>query len=57
MLYVYPHRAEELAEYEEFIIGLFAAVQPTTLHYRVINLDKAIRVHVTKDNRLTLASY
>jgi hypothetical protein len=42
IFYVYPHRADELAEYEEFIIGLFTAVWPAALHYKVINLDKAI---------------
>jgi hypothetical protein len=55
--YVYPHRADELSEYEEFIIGLFAAVRPSSLHFKVLNLDKAIRVHVAKDNRLSLVSF
>jgi hypothetical protein len=55
--YVYPHRADELSEYEEFIIGLFAAVRPSSLHFKVLNLDKAIRVRVAKDNRLSLVSF
>jgi hypothetical protein len=57
ILYVYPHWVDELSEYKEFIIRLFAAVRPTALHYKVINLNKAIMVRVTKDNRLSLISY
>jgi hypothetical protein len=57
ILYVFPHRAEELAEYEEYIIGLFAAVQDSGQHHRVLDLDRAIRVRVAKDNKLSLTSF
>jgi hypothetical protein len=57
ILYVFPHRAKELAGYEEYIIGLFAASRPSSLHYRVLNLDKAIRVRVAKDNKLTFTTF
>jgi hypothetical protein len=57
ILYVFPHRSKELPGYEEYVIRLFAAVRPSSLHYRVLNLDKAIRVQVAKDNQLTLTSF
>jgi hypothetical protein len=54
---LYTHRADELSEYEEFISGLFATGRPAALHYKVINLNKAIRVCIAKDNRISLVSY
>ena len=57
ILYVYPHWAKELARYERYIIRLFAAVWPTALPSQVLDLNKAIQVHIVKDNKLTLNSF
>ena len=43
-LFAYPHRADEFAGYERFIIGQFAAQGNPDQHYRVLNLDHAIRL-------------
>ncbi|KAF8577706.1 hypothetical protein K439DRAFT_1364045, partial [Ramaria rubella] len=43
-LFTYPHRANELSDYKDFIIGLFASVDDVLCHYKVINLNKAIRM-------------
>jgi hypothetical protein len=57
VLYVYPHRADEFSQYEEFIIGQFAAMECPGDHHRVLDLDKAIRVRVARDNKLSLTSF
>jgi len=50
----FPHRAGELAEYTEYIIGLFAATD-VHFHDRVILFDKAVqcRVGARRDLELT----
>ncbi|KIJ28300.1 hypothetical protein M422DRAFT_270448 [Sphaerobolus stellatus SS14] len=55
ILYLYPNRREELATYENFIIGQFAATKPDE-HRRVIALDKAIRKEAARVNNCTLTT-
>ncbi|KAF8585603.1 hypothetical protein K439DRAFT_1615876 [Ramaria rubella] len=57
VLFAYPHRSKEFEDYERFIIRQFAALQETTLHLRVINLDWAIRLRVARSNRFLLTSF
>ena len=57
VLYAYPHRAEEFAQYEEFIIGQFSALDDVREHIKVINLDRAIRLRISRGNALSLISY
>ncbi|KAF8583625.1 hypothetical protein K439DRAFT_1348218, partial [Ramaria rubella] len=52
ILFAYLHRADELFEYKEFIIGHFTAMDDIATHYKVINLDKAIR-----SNSFSLIAY
>lgn len=42
ILFLFPHRKEELDSYAEYIESLFAAKQPSS-HHRVILFDSAIR--------------
>ena len=42
VLFTYPHKGREFADYERFIIGQFAAFIDPTQHVHVILLDKAI---------------
>ncbi|KAF8573200.1 hypothetical protein K439DRAFT_1376141, partial [Ramaria rubella] len=39
VLFAYPHRTKELKDYQHFIIAQFTALQDTSLHARVINLN------------------
>ncbi|KAF8589813.1 hypothetical protein K439DRAFT_1331586, partial [Ramaria rubella] len=52
VLYAYPHRVDELAQYERFIIGQFHAIHNVALHSRIIHLDQAIRGRVSRSNTL-----
>ena len=56
VLFLYPHRKKELAEYQRFIAGQFAAITVPE-HHRVIDLDRAIRKRVTRTNNLALTSF
>ncbi|KAF8574502.1 hypothetical protein K439DRAFT_1372247, partial [Ramaria rubella] len=42
ILFAYPHHAKVLEDYQCFIIRKFAALQETSLHSHVINLNHAI---------------
>ncbi|KAF8573794.1 hypothetical protein K439DRAFT_922854 [Ramaria rubella] len=57
ILFAYPHRERELDEYSRFIIGQFKALQDTSLHTRVIDLDRMIRLRVSRSNIHLLTSY
>jgi len=52
----FPHRAGELAEYAEYIIGLFAATD-VHFHDRVILFDKAVRRRVGTHRDLELMDF
>ncbi|KAF8579336.1 hypothetical protein K439DRAFT_1266864, partial [Ramaria rubella] len=54
ILFAYPHRADKLFEYKEFIIGHFAPMDDITTHYKVINLDKLIRMRISRSNSFSL---
>ncbi|KAF8580192.1 hypothetical protein K439DRAFT_1357684, partial [Ramaria rubella] len=56
-LFAYPHRANELSDYKDFIIGLFTSMDDMSCHYRVINLNKAIRMRVSKSNAFSLITF
>ncbi|TDL13990.1 hypothetical protein BD410DRAFT_679003, partial [Rickenella mellea] len=49
----YPHRGEELDTYYDAIINYFN-VTIETEHYRIINLDKSIRLRVAGSNSISL---
>jgi hypothetical protein len=57
ILFAYPHRADELEEYEWYVIGQFAAFSDVSQHYRILNLDRAIRLRVSQSNDLLLVSF
>jgi hypothetical protein len=57
VLFAYPHRASELGEYEQFIIGQFAAFSDVTQHFRILNLDRAICLCISQSNKLLLISF
>ena len=52
----FPHRAGELAEYAEYIIGVFAATD-VHFHDRVISFDKAVRRRVGSRRDLELTNF
>jgi hypothetical protein len=56
IFYVYPHRSDELAEYEEFVIETFVA-SDSAEHRRVLDRDRAILARVVTDNKLCLSSF
>ncbi|KAJ7821242.1 hypothetical protein B0H13DRAFT_1558666, partial [Mycena leptocephala] len=55
-LFLFPHRARELAGYRDHIIGLFTATH-ATFHGRIIELDKAIRKRVVQRRELELTEF
>jgi hypothetical protein len=57
VLFAYPHCAEELEEYEQYLIGQFAAFSDISQHYRILNLDRAIRLRVSQLNDILLISF
>ncbi|KAI9064554.1 hypothetical protein FKP32DRAFT_1714216 [Trametes sanguinea] len=56
VLYVYPHREQELRTYYDQINGFFAAVSELEA-FRIINLDRAIRGEVGRSNTLLLSDF
>ncbi|KAI9063516.1 hypothetical protein FKP32DRAFT_1534729, partial [Trametes sanguinea] len=56
VLYVYPHREQELRTYYDQINGFFAAVSELEA-IRIINLDRAIRGEVGRSNTLLLSDF
>ena len=51
------HQAKEFSQYEELIIGQISALNDICEHIKVINLDCAIRMHISRGNVLSLISY
>ena len=56
-LFTYPHQATEFVQYEKFIISQLAEQSDPSQHFRVLDLDRAIRLHVTRSNDLMLTSF
>ena len=54
--YVFPHRSSELRDYGRYISQLFACF-PDSLHTRVIQLDRAVRIRVSQRRDLLLTDY
>jgi hypothetical protein len=54
--FAFPHRAPELSQYAEYILGLFAS-QRVESHGRIISLDKAIRKFVGASNDIELSNF
>ncbi|CAL1707956.1 unnamed protein product [Somion occarium] len=54
--YAFPNRSSELRAYADHILGIFGALA-TPLHYRVLELDKAIRSRVASRRDLLLTDY
>jgi hypothetical protein len=54
--FIFPHRENELDEYTEYISSYFASVQPSA-HWKVFNLDKAIRKRVGSVNNISLNEF
>lgn len=52
-VFAFPHRAAELAEYGRHVTQLFASF-PESLHQRVINYDRAVRIRVAQRRDLLL---
>lgn len=55
IVHAFPHRRTELQIYREYIKSLFTALHPSH-HGAVINLDKAIRRHVSESSDLELSN-
>ncbi|KAF5376292.1 hypothetical protein D9615_008534 [Tricholomella constricta] len=56
MIYVFPHRAAELAAYGKYVKQLFASFAPTR-HSRVIQFDRAVRLRVAQRRDLLLTDH
>jgi len=56
-LFAYPHQADESINYEQFIIGQFTAQSDSGQHDRVIDLNKVIRLCITRVNYMFLTSF
>jgi hypothetical protein len=54
--FIFPHRERELKEYTEYILSYFASVQ-LSAHWKVFNLDKAIRKCVGSVNDVSLNEF
>ncbi|KAF8589849.1 hypothetical protein K439DRAFT_1612418 [Ramaria rubella] len=50
-------KSDEFEDYERFIIGQFTALQDAMLHQHILNLNRAIRLRVSRSNRLFYNSY
>jgi hypothetical protein len=54
--FIFPHRANELEEYNDYITSYFASIHPSA-HSKVLNLDRAIRRHVGSVNNVSLNEF
>ena len=54
--YVFPHRSSELRDYGRYISQLSACF-PDSLHTRIIQLDRDVRIHVSQQRDLLLTDY
>jgi hypothetical protein len=55
-VFAFPHRAQELASYGEYVVSLFAVTHPS-IHSRVIAFDKAVRKRVGSVRNLELTDF
>lgn len=55
-LFLFPHRARELATYRDYIIGLFAATSKS-FHNRIIAFDRAARKRVSSCRNIELSDF
>ena len=54
VLFIYPHHTREYVKYKKFIVRQFAAILDISQHARVVTLDRAIRLRVSRSNDLSL---
>ena len=54
--FAFPHRREGLVKYNEYILVLFAAINPT-LHHRVLDFDRAVRKRVAAARHIRLTNF
>ena len=54
--FIFPHREKELEEYTEYISSYFASLHPTA-HWKIFELDKAIRKRVGSVNDVSLNEF
>jgi hypothetical protein len=54
--FIFPHRVAELEDYGDYITSYFASVEPES-HFKVLNLDKAIRRKVGSVNDVSLNEF
>jgi len=57
VIFVYPHRVQELEEYQEYMAGQFVAYPDPVDQYKIINFDKAIHIRVGQSNDLLLTDF
>ena len=55
-VFAFPHRSSELRDYGRYISQLFASF-PESLHLRVIQYDRAVRIRVAQRRDLVLTDY
>jgi hypothetical protein len=55
-LFAFPHRARELGNYRDYIVGLFAASH-SSFHDRIISFDKAVRKRVAQRRDVELTDF
>ena len=54
ILFTYPHHAREYIEYEKFIVRQFAAILDISQQARVVMLNHAVKLRVSRSNDLSL---
>ena len=54
--FIFPHRKRELEEYTEYISSYFASLH-SSAHWKVFELDKAIRKHAGSVNDVSLNEF
>ncbi|KAF7354026.1 C3H1-type domain-containing protein [Mycena venus] len=55
-LFVFPHRAQELTDYRDYVLAMFAATN-SLFHDRIITFDKAARKRVAHRRDLELTDF
>jgi len=56
-MFVYPHRLQELKDYQEYMASQFGAYPDISNQNKVINFDKAVWLCVGQSNDLLLTDY
>ena len=54
--FIFPHRESELEEYNDYVTSYFVSIHPRA-HWRVLNLDKAIRKQAGSVNNVSLNEF